>query len=356
MNVDELREQVNGALKTRALSSLSAQRAERVTDGLSSGSYSLNHALSGNPTVGYAWGRIVEVYGPESSGKTTLALHAIAEAQKRGLPCAFVDAEHALDADYAENLGVDLDALGFSQPDDGEQALDIVEESVKAGFRLIVVDSVAALTPRAEIEGEMGEAHVGLQARLMSQACRKLTGVLAKKKAIVIFLNQIRMKIGVMFGNPETTPGGNALKFYTTYRLEIRSPRSGKKTGKQTLGYENSTEQDVETGTKAKIKVVKNKVYPPHRWAEVEIVYGRGIDFRKDAIEFLEKAGAFRVQEGSKGPVLLIPSKKKGYSKTGLSKVIDDEAVWVDVQASIKALIGGVSGDSNSGPTHGEDE
>jgi recombination protein RecA len=250
---------------------------------IGSGALSLDLALGG----GYPKGRIVEIYGPESSGKTTLTLHAIAEMQKQGGTAAFVDAEHALDPAYARRLGVDTDNLLVAQPDNGEQALEIVETLVRSNaVDLIVVDSVAALVPQAEIEGEMGDSHMGLQARLMSQALRKLTGIINKSKTIVIFINQIRMKIGVMFGNPETTTGGNALKFYASVRMDIR--RTGQiKAGEEIIG------------NRTKVKIVKNKIAPPFRVAEFDIMYNEGISRTGDVLDLavthniVEKSGAW---------------------------------------------------------------
>ena len=250
---------------------------------LKSGSLSLDLALGG----GYPKGRIIEIYGPESSGKTTLALHAIAEIQKTGGQAAFIDAEHALDPSYAKRIGVDVDNLLISQPDNGEQALEICETLVRSNaVDLIVVDSVAALVPQAEIDGDMGDAQMGLQARLMSQAMRKLTAIISKSKATVIFINQIRMKIGVMFGNPETTTGGNALKFYASVRIDIRR-----------IGQIKDGENII--GNRTKIKVVKNKIAAPFRSAEFDVMYNEGISKVGDVLDLavqygvFDKAGAF---------------------------------------------------------------
>ncbi len=259
-------------------------RTDDQIDVISSGSLGLDLALG---IGGLPRGRIVEIYGPESSGKTTLALHAIAEAQKRGGTCAFIDAEHALDPIYARKLGVDVDNLLLSQPDGGEQALEICDTLVRSGaIDIVVIDSVAALVPRAELEGEMGDTHVGLHARLMSQALRKLTGSVSKSKTMLIFLNQIRLKIGVMFGNPETTTGGNALKFYASIRMEIRRIGAIK-------------DRDEVTGNQTRVKVVKNKLAPPFRQVEFDIMYGEGISKRGELIDLgvkaavVEKSGAW---------------------------------------------------------------
>ncbi|MCL7930239.1 recombinase RecA [Halomonas llamarensis] len=292
-----------------------------VMPSVSTGSLGLDIALG---IGGLPFGRVVEIFGPESSGKTTLTLSVIAEAQKQGKVCAFVDAEHALDPSYAEKLGVNLDDLLVSQPDTGEQALEITDMLVRSGgVDVIVIDSVAALTPRAEIEGEMGDAHVGLQARLMSQALRKVTGNMKNANCMVIFVNQIRMKIGVMFGSPETTTGGNALKFYSSVRLDIR------RTGSVKSG-------DEVTGNETRVKVVKNKVAPPFRQAEFQILYGKGIYHAGEVVDLgvqcnlVDKAGAWYSYKG----------KKIGQGKANAAQYLEDNpGTMEEIESQIRAQL-----------------
>lgn len=308
------------------------EKGVRNVDVVSSGSLMLDRALG---VGGYPKGRIIEIFGPESSGKTTIALHAIAEVQKTGGRAAFIDAEHALDPVYAKKLGVDTDELLLSQPDTGEQALEIVEALVRSeAMSIIVIDSVAALVPQAEIEGEMGDSHVGLQARLMSQALRKLGGIINKTNTICIFINQLREKVGVMFGNPETTPGGRALKFYSTVRLDVRRGEQIKVNG------------DV-LGNKTVIKVVKNKVAPPFKTAEVEIMYGEGISKIGEVIDLaasmgiIDKSGAWfsykgeKIGQGKENVKLVLKNNKALYDE--ISKKVRNDLFNIEEEKPKKS-------------------
>jgi len=291
-------------------------------DVISTGSIGLDAALG---VGGLPQGRVVEIYGPESSGKTTLTLEAIAQAQKKGLTCAFIDAEHALDPAYAKKLGVDIDNLLVSQPDTGEQALEIVDMLVRsAAVGMVVIDSVAALTPKAEIEGDMGDSHMGLQARLLSQALRKLTGNIQKSNTLVVFINQLRMKIGVMFGNPETTTGGNALKFYSSVRLDIRRIGAIKK-------------GDEIYGNQTRVKVVKNKVAPPFKQTEFDILYNQGISKESELIsigvehDIVEKSGAWYSYDGT----------RIGQGKDNVREFLKEHPEMADeIEAKVRTALG----------------
>jgi recombination protein RecA len=295
-------------------------------DAVSTGSLGLDLALG---VGGFPRGRIVEIYGPESSGKTTIALHTIAEAQKKGGICAFIDAEHAFDKFYAEKLGIDTNNLLIAQPDDGEQALEITDNLIRSGaIDVVVVDSVAALVPRAEIEGDMGDSKVGLHARLMSQALRKLTGTISKTGCICIFINQLREKIGVMFGNPETTTGGNALKFYASIRLDIRR-----------IGQIKDGEEVV--GNRTKVKVVKNKVAPPFRVVEFDIMYGLGISRCGEILDLAVEAGI--VQKS--GSWFSYDTTKLGQGRDSVKELLQDNPELADqIEAKIKAKLAGGEG------------
>ena len=311
-------------------------------DVIPSGSIMLDEALG---IGGYPRGRIIEMYGPESYGKTTLALHAIAEAQKLGGIAAFIDAEHALDPQYAKNLGVNIDELWVSQPDTGEQALEIAESLIRSGaVDIIVVDSVAALTPRAEIEGDMGDSHMGLQARLMSQALRKLTAIIGKSNCTLVFINQIRMKIGVMFGNPETTTGGNALKFYSSVRLEIRRVES----------IDAKGEDDV-VGNRVRVKVVKNKVAPPFRKVELDIYFGKGVSRCASLLDSAVKHGII----DKKGAWFTQGEIKVGQGHENAVNFVEQNKEYADnLECQLRDMLfpGQVLKDKNGVPVFGKDK
>ena len=291
-------------------------------EGISTGSISLDAAIG---IGGIPRGRVIEIYGPESSGKTTLTLHIIAEAQKAGGYAAFIDAEHAMDPEYAKKLGVDTDNLLISQPDTGEQALDITETLVRSGaLDVIVIDSVAALVPKAELDGDMGDTHVGLQARLMSQALRKLTGTVSKSRTSVIFINQIRHKIGVMFGSPETTSGGNALKFYASVRLDIRR-----------IGQIKEGDQVV--GNRTRVKVVKNKLAPPFKNTEFDIMYGEGISYEGDLLDLAVQADIVN----KTGAWFAFNNEKIGQGRENAKRYLkDNEKVCSEIEKAVKAFLG----------------
>jgi len=324
--LDQALAQIERAFGKGSVMRMGARDTAEAIETIPTGSLGLDLALG---IGGLPRGRIVEIYGPESSGKTTLALHSIAEAQKRGGTCAFIDAEHALDPIYARKLGVDVDNLIISQPDSGEQALEIADTLVRSGaIDVLVVDSVAALVPRAELEGEMGESHVGLHARLMSQALRKLTGSVSRSRTILIFLNQIRLKIGVMFGNPETTTGGNALKFYASIRLEIRRIGAIK-------------DRDEVVGNQTRVKVVKNKLAPPFRQVEFDISYGEGISKVGELIDLGVKAG---VVEKS-GAWFSVDSQRIGQGRENAKAFLRDHPeVAAKIEERIRAQAGQVAG------------
>jgi recombination protein RecA len=326
--------QIDRAFGKGSVMKLGSRDLGVATDAVSTGSLGLDIALG---IGGLPRGRVIEIYGPESSGKTTLALHAVAEAQKKGGIAAYVDAEHALDPIYARKLGVDIDEMLISQPDTGEQALEITDTLVRSGgVDIVVVDSVAALTPKAELEGEMGDSLPGLQARLMSQALRKLTASISKSNTIVIFINQIRMKIGIMFGNPETTTGGNALKFYSSVRLDIRRIGAIK-------------DRDEVVGNQTRVKVVKNKVAPPFKQVEFDIMYGVGISKTGELIDLgvkagiVEKSGSWFSYDGSR------IGQGREAAKTFL-------AANPDIAQSIEKAIREASGQLGQTLAHGEDE
>ena len=329
--------QIERAFGKGSVMKLNGENNPLQVEAVSTGSIGLDIALG---IGGLPRGRITEIYGPESSGKTTLALHVIAEAQKMGGTCAIVDAEHALDPSYAKKLGVDVDNLLISQPDAGEQALEIADTLVRSGaIDVLVVDSVAALVPRAELEGEMGDTHVGLQARLMSQALRKLTGSISKSRCIVIFINQIRMKIGVMFGSPETTAGGNALKFYASVRLDIR--RIGQLKDKEDI-----------VGNQTRVKVVKNKMAPPFRQVEFDIMYGEGVSKLGELLDlgvagnFVEKSGAWFSYDGQR------IGQGRENSKTFLK---DNPEVAAKLESQIRANAGVMAESLLTGSPSSED-
>ncbi|MET0183116.1 MAG: recombinase RecA [Caulobacterales bacterium] len=323
--------QIERAFGKGSVMRMGEQKAVEI-EAISTGSLSLDIALG---IGGLPKGRIVEIYGPESSGKTTLALHVVAEAQKSGGVCAFVDAEHALDTGYAKKLGVDLDDLLVSQPDNGEQALEITDTLVRSGaVDVLVVDSVAALTPRAELEGEMGDSLPGLQARLMSQALRKLTASINKSNTLVIFINQIRMKIGVMYGNPETTTGGNALKFYASVRLDIR--RTGQ-----------IKERDEVVGSETRVKVVKNKVAPPFKQVQFDIIYGEGISKTGELIELGVKAGVI----DKSGAWYAYGGTKIGQGKETVRKFLKEHTdIAGEIEDAIRQKSGLISEEMQSSP------
>ena len=330
--------QIEKAYGKGSIMNLGDSGANMNIETVPTGSLSLDIALG---LGGIPKGRIIEVYGPESSGKTTVALHMVAEVQKRGGIAGFIDAEHALDPVYAKNIGVDIDNLYISQPDNGEQALEITETMVRSGaVDIVIVDSVAALVPKAELEGAMGDSHMGLQARLMSQALRKLTGIISKSNCSVIFINQVREKIGVMFGNPETTTGGRALKFYASVRMEVRKTETLKVGGDM-------------IGNRAKVKVVKNKIAPPFKEAEFDIMFGKGISKEGDILDLavkeniIEKSGAWYAYQG----------KKIGQGRENAKIYLkDNPAVCQEVEDKVRGIYGLKSSEEGAGEASGPQE
>ncbi len=336
--LDAALSQIEKAFGKGSIMRMGQDSAHVDIEGIPTGSLGLDMALG---IGGLPRGRIIEIYGPESSGKTTLALSVIAQAQKNGGTCAFIDAEHALDPSYAKKIGVDLENLLISQPDAGEQALEITDTLVRSGaIDVLVVDSVAALVPKAELEGEMGDSHMGLQARLMSQALRKLTSTIARSNTLVIFINQIRMKIGVMFGNPETTTGGNALKFYASVRIDIRS-----------IGKIKDKEDII--GSQTRVKIVKNKVAPPFKVVDFDIMYGEGISKTGEIVDLgvkagvVEKSGAWFSYNGDK------IGQGRENAKTFLR---DHPEIAEEIENKIKAEAGHLSAEMIGGDTIGDDE
>lgn len=335
--IEAARLQIEKQFGKGAIMKLGENRTPAGIATVPSGSIILDEALG---LGGYPRGRIIEIYGPESSGKTTLALHAIAEAQKIGGVAAFIDAEHALDPVYAKNLGVDTESLWVSQPDNGEQALEIAEALVRSkAVDIIVVDSVAALTPKAEIEGDMGDSHVGLQARLMSQALRKLTGIISKSSTVLVFINQIRMKIGVMFGNPETTTGGNALKFYSSLRLEVRRI--------ETI----SKGTDDAIGNRVRVKIAKNKVAPPFRKVELEIMFGKGISA---TASLLDAALKYDLVQKS-GSWYSYGEDRIGQGRENAKQFLDDNReTAMDLERKLRAIMFPGNADARSASDEGD--
>ena len=335
--LDAAMAQIERAFGKGSIMKMGAKAGDEQIAVISSGSLGLDLALG---IGGLPRGRVIEIYGPESSGKTTLALHAIAEAQKRGGTCAFIDAEHALDPIYARKLGVDVDNLLISQPDCGEQAPEITDTLVRSGaIDVLVVDSVAALVPRAELEGEMGDTHVGLHARLMSQALRKITGSVSKSNTMLIFLNQIRLKIGVMFGNPETTTGGNALKFYASIRMEIRRIGAIK-------------DRDEVVGNQTRVKVVKNKLAPPFRQVEFDIMYGEGISKVGELVDLGVKAG---VVEKS-GAWFSCDSQRIGQGRENAKQFLREHPEMADsIEKKVRDEAGVVANMMMAGPSDAEE-